>query len=339
MRKALVLGAAGQDGSYLCELLLDQGYLVTGGVRRTSSLLRTNLDGISNSCFNLKYFDMSDAQSIQALIRTTQPDEIYNLAAQSHVGISFTIPHYTASIDALATISILESIRDINPEIRLYQASSSEMFGDSNGIALSETSEMNPRSPYGAAKVFAYNLVKIYRTSYGLISSNGILFNHESPRRADNFVTKKIVNGAVRFIKDGIPLVLGNLDSKRDWGHAKDYCAGMILINNYKHADDWVLATGTQYSVRNFVEITFKLLGVSITWEGTGDREVGVDAKSGKVAIKVSDVYMRPWDVTDLIGDSSKARSLLGWSQSYTFENLIDEMVSNSLAVYDRGLL
>jgi GDPmannose 4,6-dehydratase len=282
---------------------------------------------------------MSDSHSIQSLIKTTQPNEVYNLAAQSHVGISFTIPHYTASIDALATISILESIREINPEIRLYQASSSEMFGDSKGVVLCETSEMNPRSPYGAAKVFAYNLAKIYRTSYDLFSSNGILFNHESPRRADNFVTKKIVNGAVRFSKDGTPLVLGNLDSKRDWGHAKDYCAGMILINNFDYPDDWVLATGIQYSVRNFVEITFGLLGISITWSGVGEQEVGLDSKSGKVAIKVSDLYMRPWDVTDLIGDSSKAKRLLGWTQSYTFENLIDEMVSHSLSAYDRGFL
>lgn len=332
MKKALITGITGQDGSYLAELLLEKGYEVFGLVRRSSSFNRERIEHLSDFYIephirklrmDIQYGDLSDSTSIRHLLEKIKPDEIYNLGAQSHVKISFEIPEYTTDIDALGTLRMLDAMKDICPEARFYQASSSEMYGKAIEIPLKETSPFYPRSPYGCAKVFAYWITKNYRESYRLHTSNGILFNHESPRRGENFVTRKITRGLskIRLGKDKT-LFLGNLDSKRDWGYAKDYVRGMWLMLQQKKPDDYILATNESHSIREFVEESGKMLDFDIIWEGEGLKEKGIDKKSGKTLIEISELYFRPAEVDILQGDYSKAKKILGWQPEIKFKDL-----------------
>ena len=335
---ALITGVTGQDGSYLAELLLEKGYTVHGIKRRSSSLNTSRIDHIyqeaqdENARFILHYGDVTDSTNLIRIIQNVQPDEIYNLAAQSHVMVSFETPEYTANADAIGTLRILEAIRILGLEkkTRFYQASTSEMFGLNDGKILNEDSKFYPRSPYGAAKVYAHWITVNYREAYGLFAANGILFNHESPRRGETFVTQKIVRAAVA-IEAGRQekIYLGNLDAIRDWGHAKDYVEGMWRILQHEEASDWVLATGEATSVRKFVEITFEKLGRTISWTGTGIDEKGID-QNGKTLIEIHPRYFRPSEVSNLLGDSSRARNILGWKTTYTLDSLIEEMVETA---------
>jgi len=338
-KKALITGVTGQDGSYLSELLLEKGYIVHGIKRRSSSFNTGRIDHIyedpqlDSRNFILHYGDMTDSTNLIRIIQTVQPDEIYNLAAQSHVQVSFETPEYTANADGIGTTRLLEAIRILgfNDKTRFYQASTSEMFGISNGKVLNEDSRFYPRSPYGVAKLYAYWMTVNYREAYGLFAANGILFNHESPRRGETFVTKKIVRSAAR-ISQGLDeiLFLGNLDAIRDWGHAKDYVEGMWRILQHEVADDWVLATGNAVSVREFVVEAFKKVGLNITWAESGIDEVGID-QHGKVRIKVDSRYFRPSEVPHLFGDASKAREKLGWEPKFNLDNLIENMIQEEL--------
>lgn len=335
---AFITGITGQDGSYLAELLLEKHYIVYGLLRRSSSINTFHIDNIFNK-LKLRYGDMTDSTcliSILANIKTEQPDmdrlEIYNLAAQSHVKVSFEIPEYTADTDAFGTLKILEAIRinKLEKIAKFYQASTSELYGLVQEVPQKETTPFYPRSPYGVAKLYAFWIVKNYRESYGLFASNGILFNHESERRGHNFVTRKITIGLGKILKGETDrLVMGNIDSQRDWGHAKDYVEGMWRILQHDTADDFVLSTGEMHSVREFIEKAFELKGIHLGWKGEGVNEIGYDINTGKEYVFIDAKYFRPAEVELLIGDSTKARNTLGWIPEIKFDDLVKKMVDN----------
>jgi GDPmannose 4,6-dehydratase len=337
---ALITGATGQDGAYLAEFLLAKGYQVHGVKRRSSSFNTARVDHLYHDphekgvAFDLHYGDVTDATNIIRIVQQTQPDEIYNLAAQSHVLVSFETPEYTANADGLGTLRLLEAIRILGRErrTRFYQASTSEMFGLVQEVPQKETTPFRPRSPYGAAKVYAHWITVNYREAYGMHASNGILFNHESPVRGETFVTRKI-SRAVAAIELGFQdkLFLGNLDAARDWGHARDYVEGMWLILQQAEPDDYVLATGESHTVREFVEKAFAHVGRKIVWRGSGKDEQGVDAVNGRVLVEIDRRYFRPTDVDSLLGDTSKALAKLGWRHKTTFDALVTEMVEADL--------
>lgn len=337
-KKALIFGVTGQDGSYLTELLLEKGYEVYGVVRRSSSFNTGRLDHIyedpheKRRRLKLIYGDLSNSSNISKIIRETMPDEIYNLAAQSHVRTSFDVPEYTAEITGIGTLRILEALRDFCPETKFYQASSSEMFGKVLESPQKETTPFYPRSPYGCSKVFSFETTRNYRESYGLFACNGILFNHESERRGKTFVTRKITRGLAR-IRLGIDekLYLGNLDAKRDWGHAKDYVYAMWLMLQQASPDDYVIATGESHTVREFAELTAKKLGFDLVWEGEGINEKGMDKNTGKIIIEIDPKYFRPAEVETLLGDSSKAKEKLGWNPAINFYELVTRMLEHDL--------
>lgn len=334
MKKALITGITGQDGSYLTELLLEKGYEVHGIIRRASTFNTGRIDHlykdqhINNVKLFLHYGDLSDGSNIARLLEKIKPDEIYHLGAQSHVRVSFDIPEYTADVTGLGTLRLLDAIRETGINTKFYQASSSEMFGLVQETPQKETTPFYPRSPYGCAKVYAYWITKNYRESYGLFACNGILFNHESPRRGETFVTKKIVR-ALTKIKNGSTekLYLGNLEAKRDWGYAEDYVEGMWLMLQQDKPDDYILATGESYSVREFTEETAKNLGIDIEWQGQGLDEKGIDKKTGKTIIEIDPRYFRPAEVDILVGDYSKAKDKLGWEPKTKFKELVKIMV------------
>ena len=334
MKRALITGVTGQDGSYLAELLLSKGYEVHGLIRRHSTPGTQRIDHIVDEKFFLHYGDVTDSLCLTNLIRMIQPDEIYNLAAQSHVGISFEIPEYTAEATGLGTLKILEAIRQTKPDTKFYQASTSELFGGLPETApQSETTAFHPRSPYAAAKLYSYWITVNYREAYGLFACNGILFNHESPRRGENFVTRKI-SIAVAKISAGLQekLSLGNLDAKRDWGFAKDYVEGMRLILQHDTPDDFVLATGETHTVKEFVEAAFEEVGTKIIWKGAGAYEEGRCAATGKILVDVNPKYFRPAEVDLLLGDPSKAQRVLGWQRKVSFRELIKIMIQADLS-------
>lgn len=345
MKKALITGITGQDGSYLAEFLLDKGYEVHGLLRRSSSFNTNRIEHLymedlvedmhKTRNFYLHYGDMTDSTNIIALIQKIKPDEIYNLAAQSHVKVSFETPEYTANADALGTLRILEAVRLLGFEktTKIYQASTSELFGLVQEIPQKETTPFYPRSPYGVAKLYGFWITKNYREAYNLFASNGILFNHESPRRGETFVTRKITLAVAR-IKFGRQkkLYLGNLDSKRDWGHAKDYVKCMWLILQNDVADDFVIATGEMHTVREFCEIAFNEVDIPLKWEGEGINEKGINSNTGEILIEIDPKYFRPTEVDQLLGDPSKAITELGWNPHQTsFKTLIKEMVASDL--------
>lgn len=345
-RVALISGATGQDGAYLAALLLDKGYQVHGIKRRSSSINTGRVDHLyqdpheSNVRFNLHYGDMTDATNLIRIVQETQPTEIYNLAAQSHVQVSFDAPEYTANADALGTLRLLEAIRilGLGNRVRFYQASTSELYGAVREIPQRETTPFNPRSPYAVAKLYAYYITVNYREAYGFHASNGILFNHEGPTRGETFVTRKITR-AVAAIELGLQdkLYLGNLAAERDWGHARDYVEGMWRILQQDVPDDYVLATGEKHSVRDFVEKAFAGVGRGIVWRGEGVNEQGIEATTGRVLVEVDPRYFRPTEVELLIGDPSKAREKLGWRHTTSFESLVQEMVEADLVKLKRG--
>lgn len=339
-KKALITGITGQDGSYLAELLLQKGYDVHGIIRRASTFNTARVDHLYQDphvrgvTLHLHYGDLSDGSSLNRLLSAIAPDEIYHLGAQSQVRVSFDIPEYTSDITALGTLRILDAMRETGiTKARFYQASSSEMFGNAEMLPINESTPFHPCSPYAIAKLYAYWITKNYRESYGLFASNGILFNHESPRRGETFVSRKITRGLARVKvgKDEV-LYLGNLNAKRDWGHAADYVEGMWRMLQHGKPDDFVLATGEAHSVREFAEEAGKCLGMDIVWKGRGIKEKGVDTKSGKTVIKVDPRYFRPSEVDVLLGDASKARKALTWSPKHTFSSLVAEMIVADLA-------
>jgi GDPmannose 4,6-dehydratase len=344
---ALITGTTGQDGAYLTELLLAKGYVVHGVKRRSSSLNTQRVDHlyvdphIEGARFFLHYGDMTDATNLIRLIQESQPTEIYNLAAQSHVQVSFETPEYTANADALGTLRLLEAIRILKLEsrVRFYQASTSELYGNTPHSPQNEKTPFAPRSPYGAAKLYAYWITVNYREAYDIHASNGILFNHESPIRGETFVTRKI-SRAVAAIEAGLQeqLFIGNLNARRDWGHARDYVEGMWMILQQPQPDDYVLATGEGHTVREFVERAFAVIGRRIKWRGKGKDEVGIDEASGKELIRVDPRYFRPTEVDDLIGDASKARARLGWKHRVGFDALVKEMVEEDRKAVRSGL-
>ena len=326
---ALITGITGQDGSYLAELLLEKGYEVHGIVRRASLINTDRIDHIYED-LRLHYGDLTDALSIINLIKDIEPDEIYNLGAQSHVKVSFEIPEYTAQVDGLGTLRILEAVRFLGMELktRIYQASTSELYGLVQAIPQTETTPFHPRSPYGVAKLYGYWIVKNYRESYGLHASSGILFNHESPRRGETFVTRKITRGLSRIsVGEQRQLYLGNLNAKRDWGHAKDFVEAMWLMLQQDKPDDYVIATGEQYSVKDFVDKAAPFFGFNIEWMGEGLDEVGYDWSTKRQVISVDKKYFRPAEVESLLGDPSKAKQKLGWEPKISFDQLIEDMV------------
>jgi len=338
---ALITGITGQDGSYLAELLLEKNYIVWGVIRRSSDINTHRIDHLyKNKDLILKYGDLSDSTNITGIlldIKSSYEDtmdvlEVYNLAAMSHVKVSFEMPEYTGNVDGLGTLRILDAIlkTGLKDKTRFYQASTSELYGKVQEVPQRETTPFYPRSPYGIAKLYAYWMVKNYRESYDMFASNGILFNHESPRRGPTFVTRKITKGLNMILKgERSELVLGNLDAKRDWGHAKDYVEGMWRMLQIDKADDFVLSTNTFHSVREFVEETFKLKGFDIKWKGEGINEIGYDANTGRELIFVSEKYFRPAEVEELLGDSTKAKNDLGWVPKVTFTELVKDMVDN----------
>ena len=332
MKKALITGVTGQDGSYLTELLLKKGYKVYGLHRRTSYPNTFHIDHLYGNPkypnFVTFYGDLSDGANLCRTITKIEPDEIYNLGAQSHVGVSFTIPEYTANVNGLGTLRILDAVRDLKVPVRYYQAGSSEMFGNSDTFSQNEMTPFNPQSPYAASKVFAYHITRTYRMSYGIFAANGILFNHESPRRGTTFVTRKITLGLSR-IKAGLQkeLKLGNLDAKRDWGFAKDYVKGIWAILQHTEAADFVLATGENHTVREVVEAAGQCIGFTIVWQGKGSKETGIDKKTGKTIVYVDEACIRPTEVYQLKGDTTKAQQILGWKPKTTFSELIEIMM------------
>ncbi|PLX35221.1 MAG: GDP-mannose 4,6-dehydratase [Hyphomicrobiales bacterium] len=339
-KTALITGITGQDGAYLARLLLDKGYLVHGVKRRSSSLNTTRIDDLyidpheRNARLFLHYGDMTDSTNLIRLLQETRPDEIYNLAAQSHVAVSFETPEYTANADALGTLRLLEAVRilEMSDRVRFYQASTSELFGNAKETPQSETTPFHPRSPYAAAKLYSYWITVNYREAYGLHASNGILFNHESPMRGETFVTRKITR-AVAAIKHSLQqhLYLGNLDAGRDWGHARDYVEGMWRMLQQDEPDDYCLATGEMHSVREFVELAFAKIGVTIAWRGAGLDEVGRDAADGRELVRIDPRYFRPTEVEALCGDPAKAQRKLGWRHQTSFAELVSEMVAADL--------
>ena len=339
---ALITGVTGQDGSYLAELLLGKGYIVHGIKRRSSSFNTERIDHLyvdkyeGNPRLFLHYGDLTDATNLIRLIQETKPDEIYNLGAQSHVQVSFETPEYTANGDGLGTLRLLEALRILGMEktCRFYQASTSELFGKVQETPQRETTPFYPRSPYAVAKMYAYWITVNYREAYGMYACNGILFNHESPRRGETFVTRKITR-AVAAIEHGLQkcLYLGNLDAKRDWGHARDYVEGMWRILQQDQPEDWVLATGETHTVREFVELAFAAVGRRIEWQGSGVDEVGIDKVTGDPLVHIDPRYFRPTEVELLLGDPSKANTRLGWRASTTLEDMVLEMVQSDLLV------
>ena len=326
---ALITGITGQDGSYLAELLLEKGYEVHGIVRRASLINTHRIDHIYEQ-IKLHYGDLTDAMSVTNLIKDIEPDEIYNLGAQSHVKVSFEIPEYTAQVDGLGTLRVLEAVRLLGMEMktRVYQASTSELYGEVQQTPQTETTPFYPRSPYGVAKLYGYWIVKNYRESYGIHASSGILFNHESPRRGETFVTRKITRGLSRIsVGEQDCLYLGNLNAKRDWGHAKDYVEAMWLMLQQDEPDDYVIATGEQYSVRDFVNKAAPFFGFNIEWMGEGELEFGYDWNTKRKVIAVDKKYFRPAEVESLLGDASKAKRKLGWEPKISFDQLIEDMV------------
>jgi len=327
--RALITGITGQDGSYLAELLLEKGYEVHGIVRRSSLINTDRIDHIYEQ-LHLHYGDLTDSANIIALLQKIKPTELYNLGAMSHVKVSFEMPEYTGEVDALGTLRILEAVRLLDLPCRVYQASTSELYGLVQEVPQRETTPFYPRSPYGVAKLYGYWIVKNYREAYGLHASSGILFNHESPRRGETFVTRKITRGLSRIsVGEQDLLSLGNLDARRDWGHAKDYVRAMWLMLQQPDPDDYVIATGEMYSVRYFVEHAADYFGMNIVWEGEGLDEVGIDKWSGKTVIKVDPKYFRPTEVEQLCGDATKAREILGWTPEIDFQGLVQDMVIN----------
>lgn len=335
-RAALITGVTGQDGSYLAELLLSKGYIVHGLARRTSTERKERIEHLySNPNFRLHYGDMTDSLSIIKIIQTAKPDEIYNLAAQSHVAVSFDVPEFTANADGIGTLRILEAVRLLGMEktCRIYQASTSELYGKVQEVPQSETTPFYPYSPYAVAKQYAFWIGREYREAYGMFITNGILFNHESERRGETFVTRKITLAAAR-IAQGLQekLALGNLNSLRDWGYAKDYVECMYLILQHEKPDDFVIATGEQHSVRDFCKLAFKYAGIELRFEGEGVNEKGIDVNSGKELIEVLPEFFRPTDVVNLLGDPSKAKRELGWNpRSTSFEQLVRIMVTHDM--------
>ena len=343
MKKALITGITGQDGSYLAEFLLEIGYEVHGIVRRSSTFNRGRIEHLylarhikdqkDNGGLTLHYGDMTDSSSLMCILQAVQPDEIYNLAAQSHVKVSFEVPEYTAEVDAVGTLRLLEAVRNLSLKARIYQASTSELFGKVVEVPQKETTPFYPRSPYGVAKQYGYWITKNYREAYGLFAVNGILFNHESERRGENFVTRKITLGACR-IKMGMQdkLYLGNLDARRDWGYAKDYVECMWLMLQHPVPEDFVIATGEYHTVREFCTLAFAEAGITLRWEGSGVEEKGIDTATGKVLVEVDPKFFRPTEVEQLLGDPSKAKALLGWNpRKTTFEELVRLMVRSDM--------
>jgi GDPmannose 4,6-dehydratase len=339
---ALVTGITGQDGAYLAELLLGKGYIVHGIKRRSSSFNTARIDHIyqdphvPDAHFQIHYGDMTDSTNLIRIVQTVQPDEIYNLAAQSHVQVSFETPEYTANADATGTLRLLEAIRllGLSGKTRFYQASTSELYGKAQETPQKETTPFYPRSPYGVAKLYAYWITVNYREAYGIHASNGILFNHESPIRGETFVTRKITR-AVAAIHLGLQetLFIGNLNARRDWGHARDYVEGMWRIVQQQEPGDYVLATGETHSVREFVELAFAEVGRKIEWQGEGIDEVGIDSSTGDTVVRIDSRYFRPTEVDLLLGDPSKAHRVLGWKHTTTFPELVSNMVSSDLEV------
>ncbi len=340
---ALITGITGQDGSYLAELLLEKGYDVHGIVRRTSLFNRGRIDDQRSEAlkqgrvYDLHYGDMSDSSSLNRIVAQVRPDEIYNLAAMSHVGISFEQPEYTCDVDATGVLRLLEAVRSNRLDaVRFYQASTSELFGKVHEVPQSEETPFHPRSPYGVAKLYGFWIVRNFRESYGMHASNGILFNHESPRRGESFVTRKITLGLARA-KAGLQecVSLGNMDAKRDWGFAKDYVEMMWLMLQQDEGDDYVAATGETHSVREFVEVASQVAGIDLCWEGEGVDEVGRDANTGQVIVRVNPDYYRPAEVDLLLGDSSKAKARLGWEPKVKFAELAEMMMKADLALLE----
>ena len=348
MKKALVTGITGQDGAYLAEFLLKKGYEVHGIKRRSSSFNTGRVDSLyrdpheTDVRFFMHYGDLTDATNLIRIIQAVQPDEIYNLAAQSHVMVSFETAEYTANSDAVGTLRLLEAIRILNlsEKTRFYQASTSELYGKVQEVPQSENTPFYPRSPYGAAKLYAYWITVNYREAYDMFACNGILFNHESPIRGETFVTRKITRAVAR-IKLGLQenLYLGNLDAKRDWGYAGDYVKAMWLMLQQKEAEDYVIATGKSHSVRSFVEKAFQEIGMAISWEGSGVEEVGKDNESGKIVVKIDPRYFRPTEVDYLLGDPSKAKNKLGWEPTISFDELVKMMVLADLKEAEKDQL
>ncbi len=342
---ALITGVTGQDGAYLARLLLEKGYTVHGVKRRSSSFNTQRVDPIyqdphlPGARFFMHYGDMTDSLNLMRIVADTQPDEIYNLAAQSHVMVSFETPEYTANADGIGTLRMLESMRilGLGERCRFYQASTSELYGLVQETPQRETTPFYPRSPYGAAKLYAYWITVNYREAYGMHASNGVLFNHESPMRGETFVTRKITR-AVAAIELGLQdkLYIGNLDARRDWGHARDYVEGMWMMLQQDAPDDYVLATGESHSVREFCELAFAEVGRQIVWKGSGVDEVGIDAATGTELVAVDPRYFRPTEVDQLIGDASKAREKLGWRHRTGFQDLVKEMVASDLEAVER---
>ena len=331
MKVALITGITGQDGSYLAELLLEKGYEVHGIVRRSSLINTHRIDGIYHR-LTLHYGDLTDSTNIVRVIQKVQPDEIYNLGAQSHVKVSFEMPEYTADVDAVGTLRVLEAVRllDMEDRVRIYQASTSELYGLVQETPQKETTPFYPRSPYAAAKLYGYWITKNYREAYGMYACSGILFNHESPRRGETFVTRKITR-ALSKISAGLQdcLYLGNLNAKRDWGHAKDFVEAMWLMLQQDEPDDYVIATGKQYSVRDFVDEAAPYFGMRIAWMGEGVNEIGYDLNTKKTVIQVNPKYFRPAEVETLLGDASKAKEKLGWEPKTSFKQLVEDMCIN----------
>ena len=343
-KTALITGVTGQDGAYLAELLLKKGYTVHGIKRRSSSFNTGRIDHlyqdphVDHRNFVLHYGDLTDSTNLIRIVQETQPDELYNLAAQSHVKVSFETPEYTANSDALGTLRLLEAIRilGLDQKTRFYQASTSELYGLVQETPQRETTPFYPRSPYGVAKLYGYWITVNYREAYGMHACNGILFNHESPLRGETFVTRKITRAVARISQGRQDcLYLGNLDAQRDWGHARDYVEGMWRILQHPDPEDFVLATGLTTTVRAFTEKAFSIAGLSIQWEGTGESEIGRDAQSGAVRVRIDPQYYRPTEVDLLLGDATKAQEKLDWTPKYTLDQLIEEMVLSDLKALD----
>lgn len=340
MKKAFITGITGQDGSYLAELLLDKGYEVHAILRRASVFTTQRIEHIfEHERLRTYHGDLTDSSNLHRLLMRIQPDEIYNLGAQSHVGVSFDVPEYTADVDGLGAIRLLDSLRDLGPDCRYYQASTSELFGGIPGTEpQSERTPFYPKSPYGAAKLYAYWATVNYREAYGLYACNGILFNHESPRRGETFVTKKITQAVARIFQGKQDrLMLGNMDAKRDWGHAKDFVYAQWLMLQQDKPVDYVIATGETHTVREFVEYAFKEVDINIRWEGSGVNEKGIDSSTGKTLVEVDERYFRPAEVELLWGDASKAEKELGWQRKITFKELVAGMVNYDLNNNDFG--
>ncbi len=338
-KTALITGITGQDGAYLAEFLLNKGYVVHGVKRRSSSFNTGRLEHLyrdphePDAKFFLHYGDLTDATNLIRIVQNIRPDEIYNLAAQSHVQVSFETPEYTANADGLGTLRLLEAIRilDLQQSVRFYQASTSELYGNA-APPQNETTPFEPRSPYAAAKLYSYWITRNYRDAYGIYACNGILFNHEGPTRGETFVTRKITRAVAAIVRgEQDRMFLGNLNAKRDWGHARDYVEGMWLMLQQERADDYVLATGEAHTVREFVELAFAEAGIQITWQGEGVAERGLDAKTGKVLVEIDPRYFRPTEVDFLLGDPTKARNMLGWAPKTSFRELVAEMVAADL--------